>query len=202
MPSRKSPGTRPPASVRRISRGRSSSSRKTSEPAPRCSGQSVKSSTRTPPASPLAPRMRATASRSALVGDDLQLHVAAVARGHHAQQAADGVRDPPVAPDHPPHVALVDAERQRHLVVLLLDLDPDRVRVVDKGSRQVLEELLHASFVSSASAASVAASASAPSVASASGGASGDAGSASDSAPVSAAASATGSASSAVAASV
>src|ERR687896_1494585 len=185
MPSRKSPGTRPPASVRRISRGRSSSSRKTSDPASRCSGQSVRSSTRTPPASPLAPRMRATASRSAFVGDDLQLHVAAVPRGHHAQQAADGVRDPPVAPDHPPHVALIDAERQRYLVVLLLDLDPDRVRVVDEGSRQVLEELLHASFVSSASAASVAASASALGVASA-GGASGDAGSASASASASA----------------
>src|SRR5436853_530082 len=83
---------------------------------------SVSGSTRMTPARPLAPRMRATASRS-VVGHDLQLDVHALPGAHHTEEAADGVGDPTVTADHAAHVRLIDRERQLDLVPALRDGD-------------------------------------------------------------------------------
>ena len=54
----------------------------------------------------------ATARRRSLgVGDDLELDVATISRGHHLQQAADRVRDAAVATDDSAHVVLIDADK-------------------------------------------------------------------------------------------
>src|SRR5688572_4060488 len=131
---------------------------------------------RTAPARPLAPTMRAAASRS-VVADDLQLDVPAIAGAHHSQQAPDGVRDPPVATDDAAHVALVHGEDQRHLVVVLLDLDANGVRVLDQRASHVIKELLHfaASASVSAASASVSAASASGAAASASGSSAGSA---------------------------
>src|SRR5688500_20315706 len=78
--------------MRRIRNGSASPSGHSSAPGSSRSGQSVSTSMRTPPFRPLTLRTRAIASRRLLgVGDDLELDVAPVPRGHHAQQAADGI---------------------------------------------------------------------------------------------------------------
>src|ERR1700674_884759 len=97
---------------------------------------------RSAPASPFAPSTRASASRS-LVADDLQLDMPSVTRPHHAQQAAYGIRDPPIAPDDPAHVAFADLERQSHLVIGLDHFDQHRIGVVDQRASDILEEGLH-----------------------------------------------------------
>src|SRR5688500_10836988 len=100
--------------------GSASPSSQRSVPGARRSGQSVTSSTRTAPASPLAPRILATARRRSVgVGNDLELDVAAVLGGHHLEQAADGVRDATVPADHAAHILLVHAEGEDRLVALL-----------------------------------------------------------------------------------
>jgi hypothetical protein len=58
--------------------------------------------------------------------------VPTVARAQHPPQAADGVRDPPVAADDAAHVALAHLQRQRDLVIGFADLDHHGVRVVDE----------------------------------------------------------------------
>src|SRR6266545_7095122 len=136
-------GMRPPRSTAAMRRAWSSPSKKTTEPGSRCSGQSVRTSIRNVPVSPLAPVTRATTRRS-VVGDDLQLHVNAVAGPHHAQQAANRVRDPAVATDDPAHIRLVHGERQLHLAVAVGDLDMDAIGIVDQSARDVVEKLLHA----------------------------------------------------------
>src|SRR4029453_19378948 len=120
-------GTRPPVSARRMRRAADSPSRQTSALASRRSGQSVRTSTRRPPFSPLAPRTRATARRSLGVRDDLELDVATVPGGHHPKEGAEGVGDASVSADDPAHVLLVDAEREERLVALVLDVDLDRI---------------------------------------------------------------------------
>jgi hypothetical protein len=99
----------------------------------------------------LAPVTRATARRS-VVGDDLQLDAAAVARAHDPQQAANRIGDATVAADDAAHVALVDAQHELHFVATLLHLDVDRVGVVDQRARDIVEELLHSATVASAAA--------------------------------------------------
>src|SRR6476646_2769743 len=120
------------------------------------------------PARPLAPRMRATASRS-VVGHDLQLDMHAFPGAHHAEEAADGVGDPTVTADPAAHVRLVDRERQLDLVPALRDGDRDAVGVVHQRASHVIEELCHAGGSSSVTASVVA---SAAALASASGAAS------------------------------
>src|SRR5438874_11773486 len=105
---------------------------------------------RTTPESPLGPRMRATARRS-VVGHDLQLDVDALPGAHHAEQAADGVGDAPVATDHAAHVSLVDGQCQLDLVSALLDGHPHALRVVDERAGHVVQEVLHADALPSLS---------------------------------------------------
>src|SRR5688572_23462354 len=154
MPSRYTTRERPPLSTRVTCIGSVDPSNQSSAPGAKRSGQSVSCSSRIPPCRPLGPSTRATARRRSLgVGDDVELDVASVPVRHDPEQAADRVRDPAVAADDAPHVLLVHAQGQQRLVAVLLDLDPDRIGLVDEGARDVLEEVLHASAFSPSSVA-------------------------------------------------
>src|SRR5687768_3956752 len=121
------------------------------------SGQSVSISIRTAPARPFAPMILATARRRSLgVGDDLELDVSAIARGHHLEQTADRVGDAAVAADDAAHVLLVDDQGEDGLVTVLLDVDFDGVGLVDQAASNVFEEVLHESAFSFSAASSVA----------------------------------------------
>ena len=134
---------RPPDSMRTMRIGSASPSSQSSAPGATRSGQSVSSSTRTAPARPLAPRILATARRRSVgVGDDLELDVSAVLGGHHLEQAADRVGDASVAADDATHVLLIDAEGEDRLVAVLVDLDEDRVGLVDQPLVRRIRETL------------------------------------------------------------
>src|ERR1044072_6392820 len=139
-------GTRPPVSAWRRRRAADSPSGPTSASGSRRSGQSVRTSTRRPPFRPLAPSTRATARRSLGVGDDLELDVATVPGGHHPKEAAQSVGDASISTDDQSHVLRVDTEREQGLIALILDLDLDRIVLVDERLCDVLQELLHASL--------------------------------------------------------
>src|SRR2546428_3394926 len=104
---------------------------------------SVRGSMRTSPRRPCGPRICPTTSvSSSLI--DLEVDLCPIARRHHLQQRADGLRDASAAADDLADVALGDLKVELDEVAIELLGHDDRVRVVDELLRDELEESLHA----------------------------------------------------------
>src|SRR4051794_11816846 len=86
--------------------------------------------------------------RSGIASDalfhDLEQRAAAPARGRGADDRAQRTGDAALAADHLAHVVLGHVELDHQVAVAVDLLDPDRVRLVDQATGQVLDELSRA----------------------------------------------------------
>src|SRR5512138_637444 len=95
------------------------------------SGTSVRGSSRTSPRIPCGPRTRATTSDSSPL-IDLEVDLGPIARRHHLQQRADGLRDTAAPADDLPHVVLGHLQVQLDELAVELLGDDDGGRIVDE----------------------------------------------------------------------
>src|SRR6266849_10391240 len=117
------------------------SSQSSVAPGAKRSATSLRGSTRTSPRRPCGPRISPTTSvSSSLV--DLEVDLGPIARGHHLEERADGLRDASAAADDLPDVALGDLQVQLHEIAIEFLGHDHRGRIVDELLRDMLEKAL------------------------------------------------------------
>src|SRR5947207_422055 len=98
-----------------------------------------------PPAVPdslMRPRPRAAAARLRS-SVDFEVDLCSIARRHHFEERADGLRDPSAAADHLSDVRFGDLEVKLREVAVLLLGDDDRRGIVDQRLSDVLQQYAH-----------------------------------------------------------